>query len=67
MGRPKIRDERMRRMLETVRLPRFIVEWLDHQRRSSGEVIEEALLDHYEIKAPGDGVTETTGEIRHRE
>lgn len=52
MPRPKIKDERFRRMVETVRLPRFLVEWLDHRIQSSGEVIEEALIEHYEIEVP---------------
>ena len=48
-GRPKIKDERFRRVLQTIRLPRFVVEWLDHQKESSGEVVEKALIEHYQI------------------
>lgn len=52
MNRPKIKNECFRRVLETIRLPRYIVEWLDHKPDSSGKVIEEALIEHYNIEKP---------------
>jgi len=46
--------ESLRRILQTIRLPRFVVEWLDHRRESSGKVIEKALVEHYDIPTPED-------------
>lgn len=48
-GRPKIKDESKRKILQTVRLSRYVVEWLDHQPESSGEKVEEALIMYYKI------------------
>lgn len=49
-GRPPIANERDRRMLHTVRLRRYVVEWLYHQRQSSGLIIEDALINQHNIQ-----------------
>ncbi len=48
--------ERFRRLVHPIRLPRWLVEWLDHKRQSSGKIVETALIEHYHIEPPPDYV-----------
>jgi hypothetical protein len=49
-GRPPIANECNRRMLHTLRMKRYVLDWLYHQRRSSGEIVEEALIKQHNIQ-----------------
>lgn len=47
-GRPRI-SEQYRRINQTIRLQRWVVEWLDHQKQSAGRLIETALINQYRL------------------
>lgn len=52
MARPRLRDERRRRVTQTIRVPRYVSDWIDRQELSAGELVEVALLDKFEIIEP---------------
>lgn len=60
MTRPKIKDEQLRRVTQTCRLPRYIADWLDGQPESSGRLIEQALTACYDIKPAKQSLSDKT-------
>ena len=52
MARPRIKDERFRRVTQTVRLSRYVADWIDRQEESGGQIVEAALISHYDIARP---------------
>ena len=54
-GRPRV-AECDRRVTQTLRLSRYVSDWLDHQKGSSGRIIENALVSQYDIHKEGDDV-----------
>lgn len=48
MVRPKVASEDRRESL-TTRLPNWLLYWLLKQKTSSGKLIEEALIQHFEL------------------
>lgn len=50
-GRPKI-DPKLKRVQIGSFLPGWMVAWLRRQDRTQGEIIEEALIEKYELKPP---------------
>lgn len=52
-GRPAIADEEQRRVNTTMRLPRWLLAWLDTREESRGTLVEEALKKVHKLKKPG--------------
>jgi len=52
MSRPRIKDERFRRITQTIRLSRYVADWIDRQEESGGKIVENALISHYNIAPP---------------
>lgn len=50
-GRPEV-PELLRRELVTMRLPRWLADWLSSQPDSAGAVVESALVSRHKLKAP---------------
>lgn len=46
VGRPKVPDL-LRREVTTVRLPLWLIQWLDAQDKTNADLIEEAVLKHF--------------------
>lgn len=50
-GRP-VAEPHLRRVIVPVRLPAWLVEWIDAQGTTRADVIERALLKAHKLKAP---------------
>ena len=51
-GRPKAATHLKRVKLTPFRLPQWIVDWLRARPESGGRLIEEALINHFDLKPP---------------
>ena len=51
-GRPKMATHLKRVKLTPFRLPQWIVDWLRARPESGGRLIEQALLEHFNLKPP---------------
>jgi hypothetical protein len=51
-GRPKTATRLKRVKLTPFRLPQWIVDWLRARPESGGQLIEEALINHFKLKPP---------------
>jgi len=49
--RPKAHPQ-LKRERADIRLPAWLIEWLDNQDQPKSKTIEEALLKHYDLVAP---------------
>lgn len=64
MARPRV-SHQMRRIAITCRIPRYIDDWLMSQRASTGRVIEEALINYYDLKCDDTKEQKPDDLIRH--
>jgi len=46
-----------RRRRYTVRLPQWLIEWLQDQPESAGRIIEKAIIIYHQVKRPDPGPT----------
>lgn len=51
MGRKKV-NPKLKRNSQTTRLPEWIIIWINKQNKSSGRLIEEAMINHYKLSKP---------------
>jgi len=52
-GRPRGSTKPGRKVPISTKLPPWLVEWLRAQERPQAQLIEEALIEHYHLTAPG--------------
>jgi len=50
MPRDKIKDDRYKREHLTLRLPAYVLDWINRQDDSAGRLIEVAVIAHYGIR-----------------
>ncbi|SFO08919.1 hypothetical protein [Xenorhabdus japonica] len=50
-GRPPI-DKNLRKMPVTIKIPKWIIDWLNEQPETKVRLIENAIIKHYNISPP---------------
>lgn len=53
MGRPKVKAI-LKRESQTLRLPKWLIDWLDHKEESAGRIVEDALIERHRLEPPDD-------------